>query len=206
MRTPAKKETGLSKQEAMKNTIESIAKADLDSLVIQKNLDTLCELKMKYDDCTDDAEKAQCYKKMEGCLDTVRQAFGLDNRSLLVNSVPNDKQPLAVQICEELEKEYNVQTASERALVQSAVEGFIRSMTCSSILTNNRLPKSISHEWVYFIAVCGKEAERAQNQFLKALRLLQQMKAPPMNITINTKNAFVANNQQNNASTNQEKQ
>lgn len=197
---PIVKNISLTDSDKVKKTLEDILKNEsFEDLSATKNIDKVYGLYLKKEETKSKKLKGKIDQEINSMMLELNQSFGLDNKYVLINAVPRNRRAFAVQMCKELEAEYQVKTASEKALVQSAVEGFVRSMKCASMLDANR---SASLFVAPYIAIYTKEAERAQGQFLKALRLLQQMKTPPLNVTINTKNAFVATNQQNNATVN----
>ena len=57
----------------------------------------------------------------------------------------------------------------------------------------------ISDERTRYLGYLSKQMDRAHRQYLSALMTLKQLKAPAIEMNIKTKNTFVAQNQQINA-------
>ena len=58
----------------------------------------------------------------------------------------------------------------------------------------------LTHEKNGYYSLISKELDRAHRQYITTLTLLQQIKQPSIKVNVKTKNAYIAENQQINAS------
>ncbi len=108
----------------------------------------------------------------------------------------------SIEFARDLIKEYSCTSASEKALVQLITSAFIRSLEYAEMLSNNcsgKKPFTAERNGLY--AVLSKEIDRAQRQYLTGINTLSNIKHPALHVTFKTQNAFVAQNQQVNAHT-----
>jgi len=129
------------------------------------------------------------------CLVKTMYRFGLDTHAPLWESVSERYGLLAVEFARQLFEEYDCQTASEKALAQLAVNAYVRTLECSSIL-KSCMKGTIAAEITGYYSMLSKELDRANRQFITAITTLKQMKVPQLKVNVKAKNAFVAQNQQ----------
>ncbi|KKQ23743.1 MAG: hypothetical protein US40_C0007G0057 [Candidatus Roizmanbacteria bacterium GW2011_GWC2_37_13] len=130
--------------------------------------------------------------------------FNLDNFSCLRELVTDWSNGRATEFGIQLYKEYNCQTASEKALAQTVVIAFEHILDYSRRLhamleTTGRMQVMDIKTYPLIlkrIQIIGLELDRANRQFLTALQTLKQIKAPQLEVNVKTKTAFVAQNQQ----------
>jgi hypothetical protein len=123
--------------------------------------------------------------------------LSLDTKHNLKFSVEKEDVAFAIEMARELEKEYGVKTASEKALVQIAVAAYCRFHKCSSLFYLNYAPSITSPQLPQYISIYAKEMDRAHRQFIAAIQALKQLKSPEIKVQVTAKTAFVAQNQQN---------
>ncbi len=128
----------------------------------------------------------------------VSMVYSQESGYALLVSVSASYKGFALQLRESLQKEFDCKTASEIALVDHAVNAHIRELSHSALLELRNTPQWISREKVALLGFYSKEIDRAHRQFISAIETLKSIKQPALRINIKTKNAFVAQNQQNN--------
>jgi len=130
--------------------------------------------------------------------------FSLDNFSSLRELVTEWSNGRATEFGIQLYREYNCQTASEKALAQTVVVAFEHILDYSRrlhIMMENTGRMQVMDIKTYPLLlkrmqIIGLELDRANRQFLTALQTLKQIKAPQLEVNVKTKTAFVAQNQQ----------
>ena len=134
---------------------------------------------------------------------SIASLFSLDNFYSLRELVSNWDKGRAAEFGIQLYKEYNCQTASEKALAQTVVIAFEHVLDLSRrlhIMMDNTSVQVMDIKTYPFLLkrmqIIGLELDRANRQFLTALQTLKQIKAPQIEVNVKTKTAFVAQNQQ----------
>ena len=137
--------------------------------------------------------KEQREKMMEkvGELST---SLSLDTGFLLMESVGGNYRGLAVQMRNELQKEYGCDKPSEKALVDMVVNSYIRKLSYSNKMGTNQ--QYLGGNENGYRAYLSKEIDRAHRQFLSSLEALRLLKQPPLKVNVKAQTAFVAENQQ----------
>lgn len=128
-------------------------------------------------------------------------ALGTESHLPLAISVSERFRPFAIAFIRQLREEYSCTTVSEKALGDATVNAYIRVLEFSSIVHRMTTDKYTSGDQNGFYGIASKELDRAHRQFVTALTLLKQFKNPPVDITVKAKAAFIAQNQQINATT-----
>ena len=120
----------------------------------------------------------------------------LENSSILVETIDENYRPFLVNFAQELIKEHECNTPSEKALVQTIVVTYGRIMSLSKRLNTIHNFDYFSSDRNGYFCQLSKDLDRANRQFIVALQTLKQIKAPPLQVNIKTSTAFIANNQQ----------
>ena len=113
-------------------------------------------------------------------------AAGAGSQYTVAEAVEAQYAAYAVMFARQLIEEYHCKTPSEIAVAEMAA------IAHAQHLEYSRLAKVYPRD-----AVIAKKVERAFRQFMAALAMLRQMKAPPLSVQVIAKNAFVAQNQVN---------
>lgn len=150
------------------------------------------------------AEGHPTKKKAAKQVVSLASLFSLDNFSSLRELVTEWSNGRATEFGIQLYKEYNCQTASEKALAQTVVIAFEHILDYSRrlhIMMENTGNAKVIDTKVYLLflkrmQIIGLELDRANRQFLTVLQTLKQIKAPQLEVNVKTKTAFVAQNQQ----------
>lgn len=132
----------------------------------------------------------------------IMMALESDTHWGLMSAFGSQYRGMANELCSQVIKEYTCTTHAEIMLAEVIVNAFIRTVDASRELTEARVAAggSITENRTKYIAVLSKQHDRANRQFLNSLMILKQLKAPTIEMNIRTKNTFVAQNQQINAS------
>jgi len=121
---------------------------------------------------------------------------GLNNHYHLAESVREEYRPLLIEMGNELAREYDCKTPSEKSLVHLVLAAYGRILEYTKTFNNCLRLDWLSSEKNGYYGMLSKELDRANRHFITALSTLRAMKQPPMKVSIKTENAFVAQNQQ----------
>ncbi len=129
-------------------------------------------------------------------------AYGLEfeTQTALMHGFDENYRIMAKELTKQLIAEYKCETSGEKMLVEIVVNSFIRTLDNSKKLNNCiAAAEYLSDERTRYLAMMSKQIDRSHRQYLSGLMMLKQLKAPPIEMTIKAKNAFVSQNQQINA-------
>ena len=143
-----------------------------------------------------------------------------NNGVLMCDAILEQFRTFAIETMRNLQKEYNCQTASEKATCELATMEFERTLeirwqmkeslvyqralayshTCGqreSIVETKGVCAACNRSRIelQLYAQLGKELDRANRHYLTAIQTLRMMKQAPIQVTINTKTAVVGQNQ-----------
>lgn len=126
--------------------------------------------------------------------------FNLDNHLLLASSTTSEEyRTFAIEFANQIIKNYECKTPVEKSLAHTISSAYIRMMEYSALLSRVKNMEYITDAKIRYYGMLGKEIDRANRQYLSALSALSQIKSPKLAVTVKTQAAFVANNQQINA-------
>lgn len=149
-------------------------------------------------------EKQELKEEVDKMLSKVVSVLTLENHAVASRTVSEFYESMVIEIANQLVKEYDVKTPSERALVGMIASSYGRYMEYARAFNNTQRLDYITNEKNAFYRNFAVEADRAFRQFQSGLAMLRQMKSPSMKVTVKAETAFVANNQQVNANTSKE--
>lgn len=130
-------------------------------------------------------------------------ALGMKTHAPLVAAIKEDFRPYALTMINEIVKEYDCKTPSEKALCDMIINSYIKVLTYTTKFNNCvEAGEYISEERTKYLAMMSKELDRANRQFISALGMMRQMKSPSIEVNVKAKTAFVSQNQQINANNN----
>jgi hypothetical protein len=121
----------------------------------------------------------------------VSMTLGLDTHLPIANSVSEKYRPFLINIIEDIEKEYECNTAIEKSLAEIIASSHVRIIYLSDVLNNN-----ISLDKVNFVSIISKELDRTHRQLINSISTLRQIKMPSIPFNVIAKTAFIAQNQQ----------
>lgn len=160
------------------------------------------ELKNLYAEAveTDDPKKRKKLQKIVNKKSVDLTAImSIETKGNALLGVEESKRSFAMRMCEELEKEYRVTTYSEKMLVQSITIAYCRMQEYIRYFRNYAADEWPTSAKGKYLSTLGKEIDRANRQYLTALQVLKSFKQPPLKVSVTAKTAFIAQNQQNNA-------
>lgn len=153
-------------------------------------------------EAADGQKKKALEVKLNDKLGQASAILHLDNHYLFAETVNENKnRTLMIEMINQLIAEYDCNTATEKMLAQTAGWAYCRMIEYSYKLNGVTRQEFISHEKNGLYSLLSKEVDRATRQYLMAINTLKHFKQPPLNVTLKTNNAFVAQNQQINSST-----
>jgi hypothetical protein len=126
-------------------------------------------------------------------------AMGLETHEQLATTVIEYYQPLVGEMSRQMIKDYDCKTVAEKALVEIAVNAYIRTIDNSRRLNNELSDTSITATKTNYAKLLSIQIDRANRQFINALITLKQLKAPTIEMNVRANTAFIAQNQQINA-------
>lgn len=133
--------------------------------------------------------------------DELVMAKGIGTLLGITETVGERYRPLVISVARQLTEEYKCETPSEKALVEVAAGAYVRIIEYSRRLHNSIGTEYLSSEKNGYYSLMSKEVDRATRHFQSALTTLKHMKTPPMSVKVTTQTAFLAQNQQINAAT-----
>lgn len=125
--------------------------------------------------------------------------MALDTHYLAAESVSEQYRPFLIQFARDVTDEYQCKTPSEKALAEIIATSYGRILELSSSFNCSQNIEFLSSEKNGYYGMIAKELDRAHRQFTTSLLVLKQIKSPTLEISINAKTAFIAQNQQVNA-------
>lgn len=183
-------------QEDAKSAITLLSNGACDPKVLLKKVNEL--LPKWYKD-----EKGKDKEVIKQLIDAVQAAMpvvGLETHYPLAEGVDERYRPLVIDMCNQLTKEYDCKTVSEKALVHMIVGAYARFLEYSRLFNNNQRAEFLSEVKNGYYTMLAKDVDRAYRQYQSSLLTLRQLKTPTMEVTIKAKTAFVSQNQQINVS------
>ena len=133
-------------------------------------------------------------QKMNEEMTALSFRFGIETGHTLSSCVSNTFQGLALQMKRGLETEFECKSYSEKALVDLAVNAYIRVMRYSWKMDGNQ--EYIGQKYDGYRNYLSHEIDRAHRHYISAIETLKCMKQPTMNVSIKTNTAFVGEKQQ----------
>ncbi len=136
-------------------------------------------------------------------LEAAMPIVALDTHYLVAETVGDHYRSFVVQFANDLITEYQCDTPSEKALAENIAGAYGRTLELSRRIYAAVNVDLISNENNCYYNMLSRELEHAQRQFLSSLLVLKQLKSPNMEVNIKAKTAFISQNQQINANTQQ---
>ncbi|HSV94795.1 MAG TPA: hypothetical protein VLH94_02370 [Spirochaetia bacterium] len=125
---------------------------------------------------------------------------GVANGKVVEGSVNNWHQKHVIRLRKQLILEHEARTASELMIIDLAINAYFRSLQTSkvysSLMQNKDGTVNYDQLKINMLKELGKQIETASKHFTSAITLLKEMKQPRINIKVNSKQAFVGQNQQ----------
>lgn len=125
---------------------------------------------------------------------------GVVNGKVVEGSVNNGHQNQVMELRKQFVAEYQANTVSELMIIDMAINAYFRSLHTSRIYSCLSQKNDGTFEYsqlkINFMKELGKQIDSANKQFISTITLLKEIKRPPINIKVNSKQAFVGQNLQ----------
>lgn len=125
---------------------------------------------------------------------------GVVNGKVVEGSVNNGHQKQVMELGKQFIAEYQATAVSELLIIDMVINAYFRSLHSSRIYSSLSQKHDGTFEYsqlkINFMKELGKQIELANKQFVSAITLLKEMKQPQINIKVQSKQAFVGQNQQ----------
>jgi len=144
-------------------------------------------------------ERREIRKSLNKELANASMLLALDSHYAIVRTVDERWRPLVLEFCNQLVKEYDCKTYSEKALVEIAVGAYVKYLRFARRIEDFIDDTLLSHEKNGYMSSLGKQMDRASRTYVAAIQTLRQIKNPPVDFNVIAKTAFIAQNQQINA-------
>ena len=121
---------------------------------------------------------------------------GVGRQAEISTVVSEDYQPFLIAFARQLIEEYKCDNPSEKAMAEVAAIAYVRVLEYTDLFRCIRKTNDISNEKNGFYNTVSKELDRAHRHFESSISMLKQMKVPPINLKVHSKNTFIADKQQ----------
>lgn len=144
---------------------------------------------------SDEATKAFIDKQQEAMM-----INGVVNGKVVEGSVNTWHQKQVLKLRKQLIAEYQVTGVSELMIIDLAINAYFRSLHSSRlyscVVQKPDATMSFDHPRINMLKELNKQIENANRQYISAITLLKELKQPAINIKVQSKQAFVGQNQQ----------
>jgi uncharacterized protein YunC (DUF1805 family) len=141
-------------------------------------------------------KKEDLNEKETELLTQVFYDFGIENGIHLADSTPEKLRGLTANLRNDLIKEFNCTTSTEKILVDTVVNAYTRNLNYSKKLLGVTEMGNTNSNINNFIGLMSKEIDRANRHFLSALQTLKEIKQPELKVNIKTNTAFFGEKQE----------
>lgn len=187
---------GSSDSKITRETLKKYFKSPCDPSEVLKEFDSLMS---QHNEATG-KQKKEIEEKISQKGYEALMLLGLDNHYLLAETVDARYRPSIIEAANNLVKEYDCKTPGEKMLAQVAAVSHARILANARWFNNCiTFSNSLTDIKTRYLAAISKELDRANRQFISALSTLKQLKTPNFEVNVKAKTAFIAQNQQINA-------
>ena len=149
-------------------------------------------------------ERRKVEKEFQEQASAVMYGFETDSHITMMEGFSERFRGGAKEICKQFIQDFDCKNSAEKILAETAAIAFMRYLDGSRRLNGCMdIAEYISDERTRYLAYLSKQMDRSHRQYLSTLLTLKQLKAPTIEMNIRAKTAFVSQNQQINASTNE---
>lgn len=125
---------------------------------------------------------------------------GVETGVFLQNNVhPSDFNSVA-KVRNSLIKDYKAHSTTELMLIDTAVSAYFRLMKCNKVynlfLIDRDGNTDFRQDRINLMKELSKQLDISHRQFISAVSFIKDLRQPPVKVKINTKQAYVAQNQQ----------
>lgn len=141
-------------------------------------------------------------KETENKLETAMLVLGHERHYLVAESVGDERwRPMVIDLAQSIQKEYQCTTPSEIALAGLAASAYYRSLRAARKVNGLLGMDAMGPGAITLVSHASKEVERAEREYITAIETLRIRRQPQVDVRIQTKTAFFAQNQNINANT-----
>lgn len=195
----------LTKKDELEKSIKAFKAISLEQSFIKNHPDETLRLgaeKLKQLFQTDFKDEV-LKKELETYMAKYAESKTLDTNLLLTVSVEEEHLPMVLDVIAQLTEEYKVVSPQDKAHVQMAAMAYSRYISDLYQFNSWKHHEYNSHERVEYMNMVSKDMDRAFRQYHAVVQYLEAKKNPPLLVNIKANTAFIAQNQQNVASSNQ---
>lgn len=124
-------------------------------------------------------------------------AMSLQTNYHMIDSIDKNLRSMGIEMAKDLTKQYEIKTVQDKAYLQLAINAFCRFLSNSMQFETWKKHEFNSHERVSYMSMLSKDTDKAMRQFHSIIQYFEAKEQPSLTVNIKTKNAFVAQNQQN---------
>lgn len=135
-------------------------------------------------------------EKHEEDLSDYMKMHTLDTSCLVIEVCDKEYRTFLTHMKDQLMVEFDCKTAAEKSLVQLAVTAYYKYLRFSRYVNSRCEPEWLSHEKASFLKMYSMEADRGFRQYTSAIETLRSLKQPPIKMNVKAENAYMAQNQQ----------
>lgn len=118
-----------------------------------------------------------------------------DNGLLMSLGLQSIYKTFAIQLSQDLQRDYKCETAGRKSLAEVAALNHVRILDLQRHINGFLIKDAYGDLTAKIIAVLSKELDRAQRQYMTAIQTLEMGVQPPLKVNVRTQVANVANQQ-----------
>lgn len=141
-------------------------------------------------------EKADLEMEIDMLTIPALNSLSFDTHQAVGESVSPEFRPLVIEMAKRISEEVGKPTASQTALIHTIVSAYGRIIELSHLLSWWGIRERSITRNIEYVTFLGKELDRATRQFYTGYGFLRHTTAPPIQVRVNAKSAFISNEQQ----------
>lgn len=118
-----------------------------------------------------------------------------DKGTLITQGVGTPYKAMVIDLSRQFQMEYECKTVSEKATAHLAAQNFVRTMELQKDLSCILNAESYNDFKLRRYQIISKAYDQANHQYFLSIQTLRQLKQPPINVTVKTDIANIAQNQ-----------
>lgn len=123
-------------------------------------------------------------------------SLSLSTHQAIGEAVSPDFRPLIIEMAKRICAEVGKPSTSQIALIHTLVSAYGRVLELSHLVYWWGMQDRLASTNIAYISFLGKELDRATRQFYTGYSLLRHITAPPIQVHVKAKSAFISNEQQ----------
>jgi hypothetical protein len=148
-----------------------------------------------------DRDKQFAFFELSELEKNIIQSMNLETKELMLATIPDsvDYKGFSLELAKNLERDFDVKTATEKSLVQMAVLAFVSYLQTSREVMQNSFINEYSKEQkvsIVYLTAVSKEKNNALRQYTTIIQTLKNLKASPIKFNIVTQTLNMGQQQQ----------